>query len=620
MIGLIFLAAIGLGTIFARWTTRHGSLFESVVLGLPAAGASCVGLGLVGLTYPPLAAAICILGILGLVCRPANIRHLVGTLGAAGNETMNSGPAGWISLTVALLVTAYSFELSLVPPTMYDSLAYHLLLPQQQMFAHKVFDMPYFMPSAFPFLVHGEYLWTMLLGLDWHGAAFLNWLHAPLSAIAVYRIAVTIGLPGAAAIAAAAAWLGTPMVLITGATPLTDLQAGLYALLGVEAFLRWWQRPAGLRALAGAGFWCGLGAACKYNGGLVIIPIVAGVAVMRGSPLRRVVRILVVGGASAIPILPVLLKNELFTGAPLFPFLTHTEPHDKWAAWNLALYTTDRSWISAVLLPARVIRDWREVFSKDLSQVGASLAAVYAAPLVCAYAWRQSRRPGQHPVIQWPRGRTVIWLTGAILFLYLIAFRADWSLRYLMPVLGLCVVYWMIAASLIPFGLLVALALLLSANVFCLDIGGFRSAYRTANWQERAYLTNGPMIRYLFPALDYIDRNLAPSVRVLGVFEPRLFYARRRCLTGLMHDRSIIVDALHRSTDAPHVRKCLKQRAVTHVLVWPDPPREPASQFLWGVSPRERALLNVFFNTETTVLFRYPAGPHLVLRLNAAHD
>ena len=274
---------------------------------------------------------------------------------------------------------------------MYDSLAYHLVIPQQFRFAHKVMTITGYDATAVPFLPHAGYLWVFLLGADWRGAAVLNWAHGILCAVAIVRIASRAGVSSFGPLLAGAIWLTIPLVLLEFSAPLSDFHMTFYVLLAGAHLAG--ARPADRdRRFAVVGLCCGLAVACKYPAVLAWAPCGLAAALLPGTARLRVVRAAVLGLGIALAFSAVPAKNYLFHGDATYPFLSSWGDYQRILGWYRQRYWIDRTVTGAALLPARLaVQDEKQLGALDLWQSGAILAVFYLLPVLGWLALRSRK-------------------------------------------------------------------------------------------------------------------------------------------------------------------------------------------------------------------------------------
>lgn len=330
---LLLLGAIGLGELFAR-----APGFATIRAGAPAAGLGAMLL--VFMVLGPLGglgfwsvAAVCTLGLGGLVLR----------LRRCGARCR---PAGW--LWAGLPGLALLLAASANPPGAlwsseygaYDALSYHLQLPREWIHLghtrpveHNVYS---FLPGAFEvaFAAMGHLTrppghdllagdgWRLLCAHGLHtGVAVLG---AGLIARLARRLATAAGLDRSACRIASAVGGGlvlcTPWTIVVGSIAYNDMGV---ITLGAGAMLIACRRdrsPGVQAALVGAM----VGVACLVKPtALFMVGIPAGVMLLRFLPIRAWGRAALIGLiAGVLALSPWLARNAAACGNPVFPFAT----------------------------------------------------------------------------------------------------------------------------------------------------------------------------------------------------------------------------------------------------------------------------------------------------------
>jgi len=233
------------------------------------------------------------------------------------------GGMDWMLQAVIALTAIPVALLALAPITHYDSLVYHLALPQA--WAKSGFSLPMqgnlftWLPGA------GEHLTTLCLLLDGPRLASLfNLLLAAVLGLALWDASLR-SLPKARPSLAAALCLSQPLLALGfGVTTGEGLMA-LLLFLSFNAFLRSLsernhrlQRSwAGLCALL-----AGAALAAKPTAGLGALAL--GLLMLwrlrQEAPLRSARLWLALAGLLLLPLLPWLIRNAALTGNPIYPF------------------------------------------------------------------------------------------------------------------------------------------------------------------------------------------------------------------------------------------------------------------------------------------------------------
>jgi len=590
---LILAAGAGLGGLVLPWLgpDRRPGPIESTVAGLAVGAFLLWSAGLCGLAVPAA----------GWILLAAGLAEVARRRWPRWAVPAGTGPIGWPAAAVFVL-SGCALTLSLVPPTMYDTVSYHLVVPQQILLRHKVTSMEHFLPAAFPFVAQGGYLWAFLVGSGWRGAGLLNAGTAVLAALVIVRLGAALGLKGPSRWAAAAVWLAIPLVQTVAGTPLADLQVVVSALLAVvvvaehpRARSSWWM----------AGIWAGLAGSCKYQAAVILLPLAAGAWMAGRSPRARARLLTALGAGALAPLAVIGAKNWIFLGDPVFPFLTPGETREKLLAGLSGHYEIARSVSGALALPARLA--WpggRPPFSREIWETGPVLLALYGLPWL---AWRER---AARPVLAA--------VAAGTLGMYALGFALAWQMRHFLPLTAVCAVAWLAAAERWRRGreLVFAALCVLAVPAWPGVVAPFRS-WLAAGGRTDAYLGafGGPSALWPYRASVWVRDHTPAAARILCVFEPQAFYAGRRLETSLMNDRSLLEDELAASPDAAGLSRRLRRHGITWLLVCNGLAPDHAALYLRDISNRERAVLRDLIGRVAVTRFGRGDGLYLVLEL-----
>ena len=257
----------------------------------------------------------------------------------------------WHSLwTILLSLFLILFFLGdLFPEVFYDSLHYHLAVPNLYRLHHGLINVPTLLYSNFVLTL--QYLYGLVLTLGNEGSVKL--LHGALGGLIVLTYAA-IGqrfFSRGGGILSSLIFLSMPLVMANIATAGIDVGlcffqlAAAYVLLrALDESSRSWLRLAGL--------FTGLGASCKYTT-FPYIPIACLLILWRRRwdehqpwkpVLQDVLHFLV---PALLPVIPYLFKNAVFHGNPLYPFggVSYGTPRLDINGWQKAMSDTgQRDW------------------------------------------------------------------------------------------------------------------------------------------------------------------------------------------------------------------------------------------------------------------------------------
>ncbi len=256
-----------------------------------------------------------------------------------------AGAVRWIEralIAFCTLIVVGNWLPTFQPEWFYDSMVYHLAVPEQYLLQHKVCYLSHTFISNYPFLQEMRYLFFLTLGDD-IAPALLHWADGALVAAAVYALA-EVFLGRTAAWLAAAIYLSQPTLRLL--QPITMVELGLtwFEILATMAFVAgmgWLSHTANRQGVMGqapsmfrargawfllVGWFLGFAQGIKYIGLLTSILLLGWLCVSfirsgRGGAKLGGTLALIVGWAS-LWMGVWLAKNWLFTADPLFPIHT----------------------------------------------------------------------------------------------------------------------------------------------------------------------------------------------------------------------------------------------------------------------------------------------------------
>lgn len=592
----VLLAGLGLGWLALAWLR----LREAGLLGLWLAWSAGLGLlawltmllGLVGLLRAVLLAPL----VLGLACVGA---WALVSYAAQRRPKRHWQKTDWPSRLALLALAAFGLASlvwvllahSLLPPTDWDAIAYHLELPQLYLEAGRLTYVPYIVTSNWP--LGFEMLFSLSLALGSDVAANLLMLGCTaLVALGLLAAAQAVLGDGRIGVLAATLFLVVPLVKRLGGVAMIDVAMGLYVLGAAVAFVRWQERrqPAWL-LLAGA--FCGMAASSKLMGGGVALlfgvlfgwhaatqlwqrqqsktspeAAVANSATLAPGQLLQHALIFALAGLAIVG--PWYLRSYLNTGNPIWPFGYHLfggrdwdelgdEYHmqlliDTWSEVVLArnpIGLLHSFWL--ILMRPETLGGYRGGLGRVLLLGGlATLALLPAAPRLV----RQS-----------------LFVSGGFWLLWF--FLVSHQVRYLLPVAPLLALasawacWWAldrVRPRLLRTALLIAVALLPLSSWPWLDAGergllAARAPYLRGEQSREAYLEASIDAMPLFRYAEQLPNG---STLLLLPYENRSYYLRRPAIWGNLVAQRVV--RFEQQASAEELLATLHQLGITHVI------------------------------------------------------
>ncbi len=550
VLALVAASAWGWGALALRWMRWGGgiggaevqrALFE-VGAGLGALAMLVFAMAAAGFLYRP--AALAVLGA-GVALLPM----LKGRLPSPPREAVS-----WSGTDAALLALLGGCGLAtlaaaLAPPEFYDTLIYHLAVPDLYVRHHAMVPISGNYYSHFPANMGMLYALGLLLA-GGELAQALHWLCGALSVAALYTMARP-RTDRLTALLAAALLALAPGVMLVSTWAIADLAVMLFATLCFAAVLsaieteeRQWFILAGLFA--------GLALGTKYTAALVVCAPALLALLLAGPGRRRRFADAALFCLVAILVLsPWVARNVAFTGNPLAPYfmgdaaspdvadeMARRLPRDA-GTWAMLWHYLGAPW---------------HVTTRRLG-AGGYLGAAFLALIPLLLFARERPR-----VV-----RPVAIIAGSAAALWALSSQVA---RYLMPVLPLCALLAAVAARrtarVVAIPLIAWTALYnIFLFVFLIEtIGTWRAT--TGAIERDEYLAR--RVSY-YPAVEYLNNLPGERVKVLFVGEGRGFYCRRPYVASTPFDTPALELYAARDGDEAALRARLREEGFTHLLV-----------------------------------------------------
>jgi len=420
----LLLGAWGHGAGTGRWIRRRAvplgeAWLHDLGLGLGGCALAALGAGLAGLYLPAVAWTVALTGLVRLLVAEKD-RFVFGWAELRAGIPVESGEARalWAALAV---MGGTCLLMALGPEVGWDPAYYHLRLPKLYALVHKIYFVPMIYPSHYPQLIE------MLYGLGWllageGGARLVNAAFWPLCALAVFRLSRL--LPEASrgdGLRVVAVTMTIPLLGTLASENYIDLGLTFLELLALRAA---WRGRLGEAAIV-----LGLAMGAKYTAVLAAVAVATALLATGATGIMGAAQMALI---AAVPVLPWLIRNALFTGDPVAPFLYARLGRLDWAD---GISQTAMAEVIPKLLPVTWAQRGRALLTGPWEFLNAGSFAVYT-PFVFALA----------PALVWRwRGAggflKVFVLTGTALTLVVSPDGRYWQ-PYALPLAVLAVVAW----------------------------------------------------------------------------------------------------------------------------------------------------------------------------------
>jgi hypothetical protein len=470
----------------------------------------------------------------------------------------------WPLLLAGLFYWGYSLLQGLAPETFYDSLVYHLAVPQYWIFHHGLADFPTNFFSNYPFA--GELYF--LNGLVAQGTESAKMLHvASLGVLATFLAGWARQMAGAEA-----GWLAGGLTLtfplLTNNVWTTQVE-GLLSLV-VALFLYALLRSTGGEgdqpawALA-AGCFAGLALSIKYTAILFVTGSLAVLSLQKPGLFKKKAWgpwAFLLSACLAV-LGPWFLKNFAYTGNPFFPYLMSLFPgrhllpagYERLLLEQHSKVTTDlASWF---LLPWKLTMDNPNSYNFCGPVWLAFLPALFLSPL----------RP---PALKFLAWLTPLVLIGGLAVTHIFRFIApDFILYYLL-------LSTVLAGARKAAGMMrtaawtgALAAVLCFANLAAMSRYYYSCAGIWSGIETRAqYLSEGHgVVSPYYPMARWVSQNIPSQNRLLVVGDARGLYYDRPFLSNSVFDEQVLARLARTERGPEGILRRLKEMGVNDLAV-----------------------------------------------------
>ncbi|MBI4777543.1 glycosyltransferase family 39 protein [Candidatus Desantisbacteria bacterium] len=607
---ILLLSSAGIGCKFLKLfkINPDNPLIEfifSTGLGLGFFSLTTLGLGFLHLFSPfvfyPL--LLCL-----FLCSYQEIKYfLLSLFTAAGETRLTPSVIVYSGCLLAILFLGIILAIG-GPPILFDSLVYHLAIPDIYIRNHGIVHIPHLVFANYPLNTEMLFALSMILGGD-TVAQLIHPLFGILAGLSIYAMTRDYVVAEASSLQAegihtmistrgglfaALIFFSMPSVIFTMTFAFNDLALTYYVILAVYAMIHW-IKIQNIRWLILSGIFAGLAMGTKYSGIICFGILLGSIMIVgagpcacpgdgrgkhTGSLLRRLPlkELFLFSLAAGLPVLPWLIKNLIFVGNPVYPFLYCVFGGANWGefdvqrfTWEMNHYGPTPSGIWRYLsLPMFITCDWKT-------------GDIPVGPIILLYL----------PFLFFMKNidKTVKYLLIFCSLYLLFWINTSMVIRFLFPCVALLcpVVGYVVeregtkgaggrsqgeetetvsghtAYSFFAFELPILIALILNIFTLYAAIGQHADFYLGNKTREEKLLSAMPVKNY-YQAIRFINESLAQENKILFIGEPRRYYCKKEVLTSSELDTEVISKLVRESKDINRLIQRLKERKITHIL------------------------------------------------------
>lgn len=562
-VALFWLAAWGVGNWSLRALKQEEVRRSERVLYCPGLGAGALGLiafalGLAHALNPALlkgllvALALASIVQIGLEAPKLNWQEELAALRAIDFSGSAYIPAAGIVLAVG-----FQALIAMGPTLFYDSLVYHLALPDLYLRHGAMVATPMNAYAGIPGGVEMLYAWLLPWGGFGSPCQLLHLSLGVFTAAAIAAIGARLRRP-AAGLWGAAIFLTTPMVMLASGRPGIELGWSWYLSLCMLALLSAEERP---RSMDLAAIFAGLALGTKYQAVLLLPAVVLYFffAMERAAALKASRRFVFIAVAVAAPW---GLRNIAFYRNPVFPFAGGIfAPASAVDVPAFVSSAHGRALTSGEGLREFLVHPWTYSMPQESSEADNVVSIGFLALLPLALAFRKD----------WGISRLL--LLGALLWVPINLFSglARFSIPALVPLAVAC---GLTVASLEGFAANAAgifLSVVMMLNLLYVHSKADALLWRVLSGEipVPTFLSHRRPIYFAppYPAYAWMNEQLGKDARVLLVGEPRSFYLDRDNETSSPYAAQPIAEYANASNSGADLYNRLRSAGISHVYI-----------------------------------------------------
>ncbi|MBD3271986.1 MAG: hypothetical protein GF384_05560 [Elusimicrobia bacterium] len=460
----------------------------------------------------------------------------------------------------------------LSPEIFYDSMTYHLSLPNLYFLEHKIVHTPQCVFSGMPLFV--EYIYAIGMAFAGTvGAKMIVFIFGIFTLLSIYAF-ISHGFSRRAALIGMLLFSSAPVILRSFMKTGVEIPNALYTMLAALFFLTMFDaddEKTIWHTLVLTGIFTGISISTKYYAWLMLPGI--GLAIFWALLKHRTAwpwlmqRVIVFSGVIALCVAPWIIKNIIFFKNPLYPFLSNIFPFGQTDIVYMKTFSGDRSITGFI----------GELFKNPLPLIthvwkytmnGGNMEASFIGPVFLLFL----------PWVLYPtfRSKKFYYLLALFMLFWLPWFLTNNQIRYFIPGLLVFSVLGgqMIAHSGTRFLKVSALIVLLvftvhnAAHTFYLWLSLEPYKILTGAMTADEYLT---VNHQLYPSpyyetASFINKHLPPDARLLGVGDPRGLYYQRSYNVTSQHNKQFFQVCIEQSDDADALYQRLSDEGFTHLV------------------------------------------------------
>jgi len=558
LLSVFLFSAFGIGRVFLKLLKANfvHSLEESVFsigIGFGIIAYSVFILGIFGLLYGMLIKVLILLfaviGFIDLKKRP--MKSLF------GNEKLSLIDKCVLGILIFAMLISLAGALS--PEIFYDSLVYHLGVPNYYKLNHKIVNMPYVFLSNLP-AVASMLFTTGLLIKDEILSKLINYSASIFCCLTLFSISkryfnLKVGIWASLIFytithVMLSSWsCGTETILVLFAV------LSLYALMNYNSEQNKW--------LIISSIFSGLAMGVKYTGIFVAVGIIFTFLIINRRFSADIIKKLIIFTfISTIIVSPWLIKNYVYKKNPVYPYLNSIFPKDAYSDYTkLNGFIVEARQSGKFELINWLKHPWNITMGKISNSENFTPLFLFLIPLLFLF--------GKPPLIliYGISYSIVIWLTWSF---------STTMIRFMMPafpILGLIISNYNNTGNHKSVKKVLSWVIIFTcvtgiywAGWIAYIQGGWRVVFGKEKKSDFLSNTHSSYPYGYYAGIEFINKELPKSAKILFIGEGRSFYINRIPVVSSAHDLTPIIEYAKASKSGDELYNNIKSQGITHIL------------------------------------------------------
>lgn len=472
-------------------------------------------------------------------------------------HALNHSKLRFVSLLI-LLILSVLFLKTFVPDQFYDTLSYHLALPQTYLNYGRLFGVPFNLHASFPQMA--EMLFTLGLGVGGNDTLPLLFQFSFGVLILIFLLKKESPFSGLAALI----WLTCPIIVENITFCKSDIFLSLFVTIAFYLIASW-EKEKSLSAIVLAGIFSGFALGTKYTAVFfVMLFFILIFYKTRGlnSPARAKALALF-SLVSFILFLPWLIKNLITFGNPLYPFLQkffgyqymHAENWQRFVSENKAFWSSGWNWNYIFL------NLWKQTFYGVQFPSMNFIGPIWLAFLPVLFFYGLKTQSARLPFIF----SAVIYIVGTT--------QTTLARYFFLPVLPILSLATLESVEQIKeVGFKKILICLLVMGVMIQGIGSLPTLERVSYGRYALFGLSDSRISQLYSpgyyeTVQWVNSNLPPNSKILFIGETKSHLFQRKVIAPSVHNEHFLSAQIQGCDSGDNLYNKLTDAGITHILL-----------------------------------------------------